>query len=305
MPFITIKGTFHLLNKTSTGKDAGFEPDGDSMQFKPSDLDLLGKLTRLSQPFRLTKIGSVQLRFEGIDCLELHYAPPHGGETHQPRPLADDARDFLTRELGMDPVQYAPPKNLRVQPPAINDGAEGYILSRSLEIHGRPVSFVFAGTSAAKDGEVVKLTSSILKKSLNYKSLKMGFAYPLFYDTLFKDLRETLAAAAVEARQHKRGLWAQDGSQHGVKAKDQADIENDAVIFPKLFRRLTNYFAEGNVGLADFLSFPELKKEQVQDLDPQSPTFTNFTHFDNMIKVKNNKVALKQKPETLVFVSGK
>jgi endonuclease YncB( thermonuclease family) len=306
MPFIVIRGAFHLLNQTSSGNLTGFEPDGDSMQFKPANPSLLSKLTQLSQPFHLTKIGSVQLRFEGIDALELHYNPTHGGpRTHQPRPLADDSRDFLTKALGLDPVTYAPPTNLRVRPPAVHDGSSGYILSRSLEVHGRPVSFVFFGKPPAKDGQEINLTPALLKRSVNYKSLLNGFSYPLFYDTLFKDLREVLAQAAQAARKNKLGLWAKDTSQTGVKITSQADLETKGIIFPKLFRRLTDYLAEGNSGLGGFLSFLQKKKEQVQDLDPNSPTFTNFTHFDNVVRVKNGKVGLRQLPETLVFVSEK
>ncbi len=306
MPFLVIQGTFHLLNQTVTGKPTGFEPDGDSLQFKPANPHLLDQLTQLSQPFRLTKIGSVQLRLEGIDALELHYAPTGGGpSSHQPRPLADNARAFLTKTLKLDPVRYAPPKDLRVQPPAPHDRAPGYILSRSLEVHGRPVSFAFSGELPAKDGQEIRLTTALLKKSFNYKAVQNGFAYPLFYDTLFKDLRETLAEAAQQARKNKRGLWAKDGSLAGVKASSQADLESKGVTFPKLFRRLTDYLAEGHRGLGGFLAFLEAKREQVQDLDPTSPNFTNFTHLDNLVEVRGNKVALKQSPDTLVFVSAK
>jgi hypothetical protein len=71
---------------------------------------------------------------------------------HQPRPLADQARDFLTGELGLNPVAYRPPRNLQVQPPAARDAAPGYILSRSLEVNGRPVAFAFAGAPPSPDG---------------------------------------------------------------------------------------------------------------------------------------------------------
>ena len=306
MPFTLIRGTFRLTNKTAAGNQTGFEPDGDSMQFKPNNSDLLNRLTRLSQPFKLTSIGSVQLRFEGIDALELHYAPTAGGSSsHQPRPLADDSRDFLTKQLGLNPVEYAAPKNTRVKPPAANDGADGFILSRSLEVHGRPVSFVFGGEPPAKDGQEVMLTTSLLKRSFNFASLLNGFAYPLFYDTLFKDLREAMAGAARTARSKNLGLWAQDLSQKGLKVINQQGLETKGVLLPKLFRRLTDYLAEGNTGLAKFPAFLEAKREQVQDLDPNSPDFTNFTHFDARVSVKGGKVSLTQSPETLVFVSEK
>jgi hypothetical protein len=64
MPFILIQGTFHLVGKTQAGNPAGFEPDGDSVQFKPANPQLLDRLTQLARPYRLTTIGSTQLRFE-------------------------------------------------------------------------------------------------------------------------------------------------------------------------------------------------------------------------------------------------
>ena len=144
-----------------------------------------------------------------------------------------------------------------------------------------------------------------LKRSLNYKSVLRAFADPLFYDTLFKDLRDVLAHAAREAHKNHRGLWARDGSQRGVRATSPEELEVTGVTFPKLFRRLIEYFAGSTGGVGQFLSCPKLHKEQVQDMDPKSPQFTNFTHFDNMIQVKDQKVLLRQPPETLVFVSEK
>ena len=37
MPFIVIQGTFHLVGRTQAGNPSGFEPDGDSIQFKPTN----------------------------------------------------------------------------------------------------------------------------------------------------------------------------------------------------------------------------------------------------------------------------
>lgn len=54
MPFTVIMGTFHLVGKTSAGRESGFEPDGDSIQFKPADASLLSGLERVGSAFRLT-----------------------------------------------------------------------------------------------------------------------------------------------------------------------------------------------------------------------------------------------------------
>lgn len=294
MPFILIQGTFHLVN-LNNGR--GFEPDGDSIHFKPFDKSLLDQLEQLGRAYKLSKIDSVLLRFEGIDALELHYKL-----VHQPRPLADEARDFLTEQLGLNPVNYVQPRNIQVKPPVEHDATPGYILSRSLEVHGRPVSFVFAGDPPPEyeDGEEVYLKIPLLKKSLNYKLIQNGHAYPLFYETLFADLREALAKAAQQAREKKRGLWQYDRSSAGLKVSGQDTLETDGVIFPKLFRRLTDYLAESNDEIDGFLEWLQKKKEQVQDLDT-----LNFTHFDNILELKGNRIKMRQSPENLVFISAK
>lgn len=301
MPFTLIKGTFRLVNKTKSGSPTGFEPDGDSMQFLPNNVKLLDGLTQLMTPYRLTAIGSVQLRFEGIDALELHFtAAGIGGSTHQPRPLADQARDELVTEARMDPVAYAPPRNIRVKPPAPRDGAAGYILARSLDVHGRPIAFAFAGATSKRDGGSVRLTASGLRRSLNHKLLEEGQAYPLFYDTLFFDLRDELATTAAAARKAKRGVWKQDLTQKGTPGSSVAQLEAKAVVFPKLFRRIAEYIGEGHSGLADFKQWVAAKKERVFDLDT-----TNNTHFDTYLDVSSGKVSLTKNPDRLVFVSAK
>jgi endonuclease YncB( thermonuclease family) len=301
MPFTLIKGTFRLVNKTKTGNPTGFEPDGDSMQFLPNNAKLLDQLTQLMSPYRLTAIGSVQLRFEGIDALEIHFLPGGGlGSTHQPRPLADDARDALTADAKLDPVDYAEPRLVRVKPPAPNDGASGYILARSLDVHGRPVAFAFQGRTSDRDGSAVHLTPARLRKSLNHGLLEAGQAYPLFYDTLFYDLRDELASVAADARKAKRGVWKQDLTQKGTPATTIAKLEASAVVFPKLFRRVAEYIGEGNSGLTDFKQWVADKKERVFDLDT-----TNNTHFDTYLDVANGKVAMTKDPSRLVFVSAK
>lgn len=295
MPFLIIKGSFHLVGKSPRGNPTGFQPDGDSMQFKPDNPRLLDRLERIDKPHRLTAIGSTQLRFEGIDALELHFEGHH-----QPRPLADDSRDYLTGLLDMNPVPYKPPDELTVKPPVARDGTRGYILSRALEAHGRPVSFALAGEPTGADGSKLTLKAALLKKSLNYKSLASGNAYPLFYDTLFAALRATFAEAAQAARADKKGLWKDDRSTKGLAAADAADLEQRGVIFPKVFRRLTSYFDDGGSGLSGFLPWLAKTKEQVLDL-----TTGNFTHLDNVLTVKEGKIRLTLQPEELVIVSAK
>ena len=161
MPFTCIQGTFHLVGHDKNGKPTGFEPDGDSIHFKPKKIALLDGLTQLGVKYKPSAIGSVNLRMEGIDALEIHYTPSFKGakRTHQPRPLADYERDALTGLLGMNPVPYKQPLGTTVAPPVPVDGVPGYILSRSLDVHGRPVSFLYKGAAPFTDGKQVMVRS--------------------------------------------------------------------------------------------------------------------------------------------------
>jgi endonuclease YncB( thermonuclease family) len=297
MPFLVIKGAFRLLGKTKTGKPTGFEPDGDSMQFQPDDPKLLDRLQREGDAYRLTSVGSTQLRFEGIDAVEIHFQAGSAGVVRQPAPWAEDARDHLTDKAGLSPVSY---KGISVCPPAPKDGARGYILSRSLEAHGRPVAFVYAGGTNRKDGASVELTVDLLRKSLNWEMLASGQAYPLFYEGLFADLRDELAAATNQARAAKKGLWAVDRTLEGLKVTSIEQLQKDGVIFPKLFRRLAEFFGDGQTKLANFPGWLEAKREPVLDLDAK-----NSTHFDDVVKVTGNTVKLTKDPQALMFTSAK
>jgi hypothetical protein len=82
--------------------------------------------------------------------------------------------------------------------------------------------------------------------------------------------------------------------------RSQTDLEQNGVIFPKVFRRLTEYLRRPGGELSEFLPWLELTGEQVLEL----PT-TNFTHFEDVLEVQANTIRLRPRPEELVFVSAK
>lgn len=82
--------------------------------------------------------------------------------------------------------------------------------------------------------------------------------------------------------------------------RSQTDLEQNGVIFPKLFRRLTEYLRRQGGDLSGFLPWLELTREQVLEL----PT-TNFTHLEDVVDVHANTIRLRPRPEELVFVSAK
>lgn len=278
MPFTLIKGSFRAV---------GMSPDGDSIRFAADDRDLINSLP--GGPPDPNPRPSVQLRLEGIDALETHYAA-----RHQPTQWARAARDRLLNFVGIRNVVWDANQATVV---SANDGTRGWILSRAKEKFGRPVAFLFAGETVEQDGSQIMLRTDLLKQSFNHAAMAEGLAYPTYYEGLFSDLRNELTSVAQAARANGLGLWPVDRSTAGFDATSLAVIIDDVAILPKLFRRLSDYMAtEGTaVGFREAL---ELSEEPVWDLRNQ-----NLTHFDTFIEQAPGSVHIRmtRAPEELVF----
>lgn len=287
MPFILIKGTFHVV---------GYSPDGDSVKFKADNPDNWKKIE--GRPKLSNTKGHVQLRFEGIDALETHFRSPVEGaaEVHQPMEWANAARNFMLDAVGIKNVVWGPTGKKVVH---ADDGVHGYIVTRGVDNnrYGRPVSFVYAGKAQEKDGSEIYLKPDRLVQSVNYKLIAAGHAYPTYYLTLFSDLRNELAKAVKLARdaKPKRGLWKADKTA-GFNFKSTADITDKHPIFPKLFRRLIEHL-EGGGKLSNFRQFLKKKGDGVLIL----PQAHHTSALDYVVEVKGKRVSLTVLPENLVF----
>jgi endonuclease YncB( thermonuclease family) len=281
MSFKVIKGTFHLV---------GYSPDGDSIRFMASDEANWAFLS--GGKVKLNSKKHAQLRIEAIDTLETHYE-----QQHQPREFADQATDQLFKLLRIKNVEW---NSNRSKVISADDGTEGYIIARIAEKYGRPVSFVFAGAQDFEDGQDIFLTKAIAKKSVNFKLLSKGMAYPTFYDGMFYDLRELFAKRAAKARAAQKGLWSKDMTNEYIKVESLVDITETHIILPKLFRRITAYVKKkGNFNAKDFVASLNLDPEQVLVL-----SLLHFTHFDNLLSVnEDGQIKLNYQPENLVFIS--
>ena len=159
MPFSVIKGTFHVV---------GFSPDGDSIRFKALDNTRWSALEGI--PVRLSAQGMAQLRIEAIDTLETHYE-----QQHQPLAFAETAAQKLFTLLGIKDVVWNASHSKVV---SAKDGIPGAIISRTTEENGRPVAFVFDSKLDLLDGEPIFLEKPLVRKSINFKMLRAGLAYP-------------------------------------------------------------------------------------------------------------------------------
>ena len=269
MPFLLIRGTF--LPKRG-------QPDGDSVRFTPDNPALFPRLEQMSHRRLKTATDSagrvsVQLRYEGIDAMEKDALPT----------LPKQALDNNLKRIGF--------REGRVEEPA------GYVLASGIEMNGRPIVFVFAGQPSQSDGDMVFLSAAFMRKSVNHAQAKAGLAYPMFYMSLYAELRRELAGAVVAARQAQRGVWQDDKSNTGFPFQTKAAVRTLPPVYPKLYRRLKKTNAQT---VDEFLAELAQQRERTATLSDG-----RFLHFDDVLKsMGNEKLKMTYLPEDLVFQEG-
>lgn len=270
MPFLLIKGTF----RPATGV-----PDGDTVRFAADNTDLLFRLDQRGRPPRLNENnGTIALRYEGIDAMER--------DARQPE--SSDATAANLTFLGLS---------------GPDDEGRGYIFSRQLDPHGRPICFVFSDDSLEADGDSVFVTTERVAASVNVQLLNAGHVYPLFYDTLFADLREEMTQVSRSARERSIGIWRDDATNTGVLWGGVGSLDTMPPLFPKLWRRLEGYtfdreFRDGSDTLDEFDDYLRFRDDRLFILPDN-----RFTGLDNVVAIENDRLRLTVPPEFLVFQS--
>jgi endonuclease YncB( thermonuclease family) len=271
----------------------GAEPDGDSVRFVPDDP---AQFARIPGPNRVrtNAHGGAQLRLDGIDALETHYGPAGGHPLHQPLALAEAAAAELLDWLGFRGVVRDGQRVTAAQPDAVT----GYVLTRTADANGRCVALAGRDGPPAAGGTWVHVTVEMLGQTANQRLMAAGLAYPTFYSKLFPDLRAELAAQAAEAARAGAGLWPQDRTQTGVEVVSLRTLTDEAVILPKLFRRLVDYLhiGGGHPSLAGFRDYLAQRDDRLLII----PT-AHRTGFDFVVAVDGQTVSLDVAPENLVF----
>ncbi len=270
--FLLIRGAFVVIGKS---------PDGDSVRFVPDNADLLKELKN-SYRIRVSRDGSVQLRFEAIDAPELHF-----GSSEQP--LGVEARDVLLKLMGFTRVAFTPNQTATAATP---ERVRGAILSQAAEGNGRPISYVLleGGAGSQTDGSRVKLDNALLRKTMNDAMLRNGLAYYTVYSSTPLAQREYFKAVALEARNKKLGVWAVDKTA-AFTLETQSDVDvSGQLILPKLFRRATSYLQD--VAKGKFSG--NLKAWLIASRDTKVPE-------DDLVDV----AGVRQNLSDLITISGK
>lgn len=294
MPYTLITGQFHIHYPDIPRQ--GPEPDGDTLKFEPDNralVDALGQAVGVTPDFNGR--GMINLRFEGIDALELHFS-----EMHQHQGWSEAARDAVLRMAGFRQVRFyadLPHKVQSVQ----NHPRPGYILTRTLDTYGRIICFVFAGPANDPDGTSVWLEGPQLNRSMNARLMAAGLVYPAFYTSLPAELRDHLAARAVRAWNQGQGLWPDDTANKIwlQQIPNLATLEPLA-LWPKLFRRLSKYFAAGNNGLAGFDAW--LRADPTNRDDRILLSNGDIVNMHNVVETQGNYIRMTEWPEDIVIL---
>ncbi len=214
----------------------GKEPDGDSVRFRADDPGLYRRIPDQRRPVDPSADGTVRLRFEGVDAPEAH----HQGAA---QPLGTEARDALLARIGFSDVGFAGQGSTRVvaSTPAT---VRALILTKMVEVHGRPVVYVLLDEAAVElpeDGSTVVLDQPLLDRTLNVWLLRQGLAYLLLYSSNPPEQRARLREFAAAARSSGGPVWLRDASVAFVLDGTASIGPGGQLVFPKLFRRAVDY----------------------------------------------------------------
>jgi endonuclease YncB( thermonuclease family) len=286
---------FKLLHGKFVIKN-GQQPDGDTIRFKPDNVDFVEELRRGSRGDPITDRG-LNIRLEAIDALE----------KAQELKGATAARDELLRRLGITDVTFSG------NPPFIIKSGEqevsGYVLSNGFDNFGtRLVGFIFKGDGSAhgSDGSVISLSRSLVDESVNTALLSEGYVFPAFYDTLPEELREHLAVKSTDARKAEKGVWPRSKGFPGdpliLETPTLANLRK-AVLWPKLYRRLERFIEEERPrdlsGFNDWLQEdPQLRDDGILLINSNPP---KSVRLHNVVEVSSNSVELKFWPEEFII----
>ena len=292
MAYRLVRGNFRLVYQGTTRR-VGAQPDGDSLWFFPNNPARLNGIAGRNAD--LGAGGQAQLRFEGIDALETHYAAHH-----QQLAPALAARDFVLSDVGFTQVDYANGGQSLSASASVPQSLPGYILTKAIDPFGRRVAFVYGGNPPEADGSQVWIDEARLNASVNARLMARGHVYPGYYTGLPWDLRERLTQLAQNAWFHFRGVWDEgvDVSNTYTRIRNAAVLETLA-LWPKFFRRMVRYFQDGNTEATGFPGWLRADRGRNDELlvIPEG----RATRMDDVFDVSGNRIRMYYWPEELVI----
>jgi hypothetical protein len=290
MAYTLIQGRF-VSTVALAATDAGRKPNAGTIHFRPTQPELLKQWGDFLEP---QELGTVEVRLEGVEALETGFK-----NNHQCLPVALAARRRLLQILELEQ-----PDALGETGPYLGTAAEspGYLLARNIDDHGRVIAFAYSGSATEADGARVFVKPDRVNASANALLLREGLAYASFYDSLPADLRTGLAELPRRARGYNLGLWPKAVAMPGRRALiPNARALGNLVVFPKLFRRLVEYFAGGHLQLDAFRDWLAAYPHRNDTLLLPSQELGSL---HQMIEVQGNHLRLTRNPEDFVVLKS-
>ena len=267
-------------------------PDGDSIHFIPDDDT---DLARHTPGVKRHPNGGITLRLDGVDALETHYLASGGlGVLRQPAPWPDRAALSLLTFLGFSEVRRHSDERIIASLPLATRGA---IAMRRVDRYGRAVAFVFRGECRMASGRFA-LTPEVVRSSANWHQLRHGHAYPIFYQDMPPTLMALCSEAACAARAEGLGFWPEDRTHGGFALTSLDALKGEALLLPKLFRRLVDHVG-GNGGQLSLATFQAYLETRVGPVclwrEPCSVSFAE------LVAVEGAALRLLVAPEDIAF----
>ena len=111
-----------------------------------------------------------------------------------------------------------------------------------------------------------------------------------------------MARTAAPARAAGKGVWQHDATLPGFTLRSRAQLTDDLVILPKLFRRLAEYLTldePDRVGLVGFSKFLKTSSDGLFTVPAGQAT-----HFDTLVERKGQQLKLTLPPEHIFSTEG-
>jgi hypothetical protein len=156
------------------------------------------------------------------------------------------------------------------------------------------VSYVFPRTAKLTDGAVMDSETLPLEKSVNFLLAREGLVYPTFYTTTDRTFAEKLRAVVTRARKTKRGIWSIDRTPD-FQLFDIRTLQEDVLLFPKLFRRLVSFFQN----YSEFDKLEDYLKKQRDNLVLWDGT--KVRSLADLMTVKGRRLQMKTPVEDILF----
>jgi hypothetical protein len=133
--------------------------------------------------------------------------------------------------------------------------------------------------------------------------MREGLVYPLYYDTLPPDLRDELTDLAIDAFNAGKGIWDDiDTSNDFNTINGLADLR-ELAIWPKLYRRLKDYFAMrpgGTIKGFDQALRDGTLKDDLLDIVSSTHVESNANMHDIYEISGTNRIRMKFFPEEII-----